>query len=73
MKRDGTPLTVLRAKPYDGSYGYHTVGDSLRAHKGRVAVFEFYIAPDHPTKVHSFFADSRTGVWNDTVRACMRS
>jgi hypothetical protein len=73
MKRDGTPLAVLRAKPYDGSYGYQTVGDSLPDHKGWAAVFEFYVAPDHPTKVHTVFADSRTGVWNDTVRACIRS
>ena len=72
MKRDGTPLVVLRAKPYVGSYGYQTVGDSLPGHKRWAAVFAFYIAPDHPTKVHTFFADSRTGVWNDPVRTCMR-
>jgi hypothetical protein len=73
MKRDGTPLPVLRAEPYDGSFGYQTVGDSLPGHNGWAAVFEFYIAPDHPTKVHTFFADPRTGGWDDTVRACIRS
>jgi hypothetical protein len=71
MKRDGTPLAVLRTKPYDGAYGYQMVGDPLPDHNGR-AVFEFYIGPDRPTKVRSFFADSRTGVWTDTVCACMR-
>jgi hypothetical protein len=72
MKRDGAPMSVHRGKPYDGSYGYETVGDSLPDHKGWRAVFQFYIAPDRPTKVHTLFADARTGVWSDTVRACMR-
>jgi len=71
MMRDGRPLHARRGKSYDGSYGYETVGDSLPLHNGRRAVFQFYIAPGNPTKVHTLFADSRTGVWNDTVRACV--
>ena len=73
MKRDGTPLSVVRAKPHDGSYGYQTVGDSLLDHQGRAAVFTFYSAPRNPTKVHTLFADFGTGVWNDTMRACVGS
>ena len=71
MTRDRTPLEVRRRRPYGGAYGYQTVGDSLPDHKGP-AVFEFYIAPHHPTKVRMFFVDARTGVWDDTVRACMQ-
>jgi len=71
MTRDGRPLHVRRGKSYDGSYRYETVGDSLPLHNGPRAVFQFYIAPGNPTKVHTLFADSRTGVWNDTVRACV--
>jgi hypothetical protein len=71
MQRDGAALTPERSRPYGGAYGYRTVGDSLPGSQGQ-AVFEFYIAPQDPTKVVSFFGDARTGVWNDTVRACIR-
>jgi hypothetical protein len=71
MQRDGAALTPERTGSYDGAYGYRTVGDSLPGSLGQ-AVFEFNIAPQDPTKVVSIFGDARTGVWNDTVRTCMR-
>jgi hypothetical protein len=70
MRKDGSALTPERSRPYGRQYGYRTVGDVLPTVQSR-AVFEFYIAPEDPTKVVSFFGDARTGVWNDTVRACM--
>jgi hypothetical protein len=71
MTGNRTRLPIRRTEPYGGAYGYQMVGRSLPDHRGR-AVFEFYISPDRPTKVQAFFVDSRTGVWDDTVRACMR-
>ena len=70
MHRDGAPLTARRSRPYGEAYGYRMLGEPLPGDQHR-AVFEFYIRRDRPTKVASFFADARTGVWNDTVRACM--
>jgi hypothetical protein len=70
MRRDGSPLTPRRIRPYGGAYRYRTVGELLPGDQ-RPAVVEFHIRPARPTKVAIIFADARTGVWNDTVRACM--
>jgi hypothetical protein len=70
MRRDGAPLIPHRIRPYGDTYRYRTVGEPLSGDH-RPAAVEFYIRPTRPTKVASFFADARTGVWNDTVRACM--
>ena len=70
MRRDGAPLMPRRIRPYGDFYRYRTVGGRLPGDHGP-AVVEFYIRPTRPTKVVAFFADARTGVWNDTVRTCM--
>jgi hypothetical protein len=72
MRPDGTPLAPEPTRPHGGDYGYRTIGGTLAGTRER-AVFEFYIAPQAPTEVVRFFADARTGVWNDTVRACLSS
>jgi hypothetical protein len=70
MRRDGAPLIPHRIRPYGEAYGYRTVGELLPGDH-RPAVVEFHIRPTRPTKVATIFADARTGVWSDTVRACM--
>jgi hypothetical protein len=70
MRRDGGPLIPRRIRPYGEAYGYRTVGGPVPGSQ-RPAVVEFYIRPARPTKVATFFADARLGVWNDRVRACM--
>ena len=70
MQADGSPLGLEVVQAASGSYGYRTVGGILPGTSER-AVFESIIRRQNPTKVVRYFADSRTGVWNDTVRACM--
>jgi hypothetical protein len=70
MHRNGAPLAASRSRPYGEAFGYRMLGEPLPDNQ-HPAVFEFYIRRDRPTKVASFFADARTGVWNGTVRACM--
>ena len=70
MRRDGAPLIPRRIRPYGDFYRYRTVGERLPGDHGP-AVVEFYIRPTRPPKVATIFADARTGVWNDSVRACM--
>lgn len=70
MGADGSALRPEPTRAGRGAYGYRTVGATLPGTSKR-ALFEFYIELRNPTKVTYIFADARTGVWNDTVRACM--
>ncbi len=68
---EGNDPVPLRAGRQDKDWRYRVVGDPLTGDSAR-AVFDLFIHPAQPDRVASIFADSRTGVWTDEVRACLR-